>query len=230
MKINILYGVEQAKEAKGLTVVIDVFRAFTTVCYISSMGAKEIIVTKELDNAYNLKKNNSNYILIGERNGYIQAGFDYGNSPFQLQQGDFRDKTIIFTTTLGTQGLINSFNRSNEVITGSFVNCGAVVKYIQQKKPNDISFVCTGIYPNIIGEDEIFANYLKSSLLNKKVDFEKIKNRIRNSSISKPFFDPLINSHPEEDFEFCITSDKFNFVLKAEYEKDEVKLKKIENY
>ena len=40
MKIQILELIEGAKKAEGLSVVIDVFRAFTTECYCFDGGAK----------------------------------------------------------------------------------------------------------------------------------------------------------------------------------------------
>ena len=41
-KINILHLIEGAKQAEGLTVIIDVFRAFSLECYLYDMGVKEI--------------------------------------------------------------------------------------------------------------------------------------------------------------------------------------------
>ena len=41
MKIQILELIEGAKRAEGLTVIIDVFRAFTTECYCFAGGAEK---------------------------------------------------------------------------------------------------------------------------------------------------------------------------------------------
>ena len=41
MNIQILQLVEGAKNARGLTVVIDVFRAFSLECYLHDMGVKQ---------------------------------------------------------------------------------------------------------------------------------------------------------------------------------------------
>lgn len=43
MEINILQLVEGAKQAKGIVVVIDVFRAFSTAIYAVGNGAEKII-------------------------------------------------------------------------------------------------------------------------------------------------------------------------------------------
>jgi len=42
MKIEILQLLKGAKEAKGLTVIIDVFRAFSVACYVMDKNAKSI--------------------------------------------------------------------------------------------------------------------------------------------------------------------------------------------
>ena len=43
MQIEILHLIEGAKQAHGLVVIIDVFRAFSTACYAVRNGAAEII-------------------------------------------------------------------------------------------------------------------------------------------------------------------------------------------
>ena len=58
MKVEILYLTDGAKQARGLTVVIDVFRAFSTACYTFGNGAKKIIPLGNIDTAYTLKKEN----------------------------------------------------------------------------------------------------------------------------------------------------------------------------
>ena len=41
-EVKILHLIEGAKMAEGLTVIIDVFRAFSLECYLYDMGVKEI--------------------------------------------------------------------------------------------------------------------------------------------------------------------------------------------
>ena len=56
MKIEILEFVEGAKKAKGVAVIIDVFRAFSVGCYAFDAGAVRIIATADVDDAFQLKK------------------------------------------------------------------------------------------------------------------------------------------------------------------------------
>jgi 2-phosphosulfolactate phosphatase len=229
MKINILYSLEDADQATGLVVVIDVFRAFSTACYLFAAGVKKIIPVADIDLAYQLKKENPEFILVGERNGKIQPGFDFGNSPWQIRDFDWKDKTIIHTTTSGTQGIIKA-KEAKEIITGSFVNAQAIVNYINNKKPEAVSFICTyTANEHIANEDLLCARYLKKALLKEKNDFNKTVENLKRDGFANHFFDPGIISHPVEDFDLCMQLDKFNFVLEAHGKKEgEISLVKID--
>ena len=228
MKIQILQLIEGAKKAEGLTVVIDVFRAFSTACYVMENGAEQIIPIGDIDIMYSLKEQNPDFILIGERKGIIQRGFDYGNSPTQIRDISFEGKTVLQTTSAGTQGIVNAKNAS-EIITGSFVNAQAIVEYIRMKNPELVSLVCMGREGlEINDEDTLCAEYIKNTLENNESDFEEMTEIIKNGS-GRRFFE-LKNQEfsPESDFHLCLELNKFNFILKADnYLNDLVCLKRI---
>src|SRR4030065_982955 len=98
MRIDILQLVDGAKLSRGLTVIIDVFRAFSLACYLFDRGIEKIIPVGKAEDAFRLKESNPEFILIGERNSRKIKGFDFGNSPFQTREFDFRGKTVVHTT------------------------------------------------------------------------------------------------------------------------------------
>src|SRR5215204_2119164 len=104
MQIEIIKSLKDADKATGLAIVIDVFRAFTTEAYIFANGASKIIPVLDLEEAYKLKKENPEYLLVGERKGIKPEGFDFGNDPSEVVNVDFTGKTIIHTTSNGTKG------------------------------------------------------------------------------------------------------------------------------
>jgi 2-phosphosulfolactate phosphatase len=218
MEIKILQLLDGAREASGLTVIIDVFRAFSTACYVFDKGAAKIIPIGDIELAYQLKNENPAYILVGERNEQKPPGFDFGNSPSQLLEADLTGKTIVHTTSSGTQGIANAKN-ADEIITGSFINAGAIVNYIQQKQPKTVSLVCMGYaceYPT--DEDTLCAEWIKNELENKPNNFAEMVETIRLGSGAR-FFDPEKQSwSPQADFELCLDLNRFNFVLKVEKE------------
>ena len=222
MNISILHLIEGAKQAKGLTVIIDVFRAFSLACYLVDQGAENIIPVGDIELAYKLKEKNPGYILIGERNNKKMPGFDFGNSPFQVRNFNFTGKTVVHTTSAGTQGITNAIYAS-EIITGSFVNADAIVHYIRKKNPLDVSLVCMGYSASHpIEEDTFCAEYIKNCLEDKKTDFGKIVEIIRETS-GRRFFDDSMQEHcPSEDFYLCLDLNKFDFVLKAEKQSNDI--------
>lgn len=230
MDISILQLKEGAKSAKGLTVVIDVFRAFTTACFIMNNSARTIYPVGEVETAFKLKNEIPNSILVGERNEVIIPGFDYGNSPANIEHVDFKDKTIVHTTSAGTQGIVNAHN-AEEIITASFVNVYAVVNYIKEKNPDIVSIVCmgkSGISPT--EEDTWCAEYIRALLLDKPYDIETKLTKLRYLE-GKRFFVPENQEQcPERDFYLSTQLGIFNFVLKAELVNKSIplyKLKKI---
>ena len=97
MKINIYNLIEGARIAKGLVVIIDVFRAFSVECYIMDKNPNKLYAVGDKDIAYNYKLNHKDAILVGERHGIMLEGFDYGNSPSQIENENLSNKTIIHT-------------------------------------------------------------------------------------------------------------------------------------
>ena len=217
MKIKIIHD---PQKASGIAIIIDVFRAFTVEPIIIKNGAEKLIVIGDKEIAYNFKKENSNYILIGERNGIKLPEFDYGNSPSQIEKIDFTNKVVVHTTSCGTQGIVNSIN-AKEIITGSLVNISAIVKYIRNRGYDDISIV-TLAKPgsNPFEEDQLCAEYIKAKLENKSTD--EFNTRILNlkyTSGAKFFDDELQEIYPKEDFYSCTDIDKYDFILKAKKDK-----------
>lgn len=219
--INILHLLEGAKQAEGLTVIIDVFRAFSLECYLYDMGVKLIRPVGTLEEAFSLRNRIQNSILIGERHGKKCDGFDYGNSPSSISKQDVAEKTIIHTTSAGTQGIVNAVHAS-EIITGSLVNAKAVAEYIISRQPQKVSLVCMGTEGiRLAPEDELCAEYIKSILEGREfTDMDQRVSDLRNHG-GEHFFDPdRQNVFPEADFYLCIEYNKFPFVITIE--KDEI--------
>jgi len=229
MEIQIHQLIEGARKARGLTVIIDVFRAFSLACYVIHNGAKVFIPVGDLDTAYRLKKEHPDYVLLGEREGVIQPGFDYGNSPAEIESVDFAGKTVVHTTSAGTQGIMNAVN-ADEIITGSFVNAQAVIDYIRMKKPEVVSLVCMGWRAaEEADEDTLFAEYVKSALQGKPVDFDAVYRFMKDERKTRSFMDVTPASAALRDFDLCLSLNRFPFVLKAEpYVDSLLRLRKIQ--
>jgi len=228
MEIKILQLLEGAQNSRGLTVIIDVFRAFSTACYAFGAGINRIYPVGSLNKAYEMKKQHPEYILVGERNEQKPEGFDFGNSPSQLLSSELAGKTMVHTTSSGTQGIANATN-ATEIITGSFVNAQAIINYIRKQNPAQVSLVCMGYscqYPT--DEDTLLAIYIKNELEDKPNDFRAMVEQIRTGDGARFFAPEKQEWAPAADFDLCLSLNRFDFVLRIEQENGVNFLRKIE--
>ena len=219
MNIQILELIEGAKAAKGLTVIIDVFRAMTVEAYVIQNGAADLIPIGSVEDAYAYRDAHPGTLLMGERGGAICPGFDFGNSPSQVKDFDFTGKTVVHTTSAGTQGVANATGAS-EMLTGSLVNAKAIAEYIKKSGAEDVSLVCmglAGIEPT--REDTLCAEYIKALVEGTPIDLAAGIEECKQGDGAK-FFDPNDTIFPEEDFWLSVEADKFDFVLHVEQGED----------
>jgi 2-phosphosulfolactate phosphatase len=213
MQIRVLKMLEGAREADGLTVVIDVFRAFSVEAYLLAGGAERVIPVGDAALAYRLKEENPDYLLVGERGGRMMEGFDAGNSPSQLKNLDVRGKTVVHTTSAGTQGIASAVG-AERILGGALVNAAATAEYIKRSGASRVSLVAmglAGISPT--EEDDLCAEYIKSILEGAPLSLDGAEALLKRTSGAK-FFDPK-NSEvfPEEDFHMCLRADAFDFAM-----------------
>lgn len=215
MKINRFSLLDGAKHAVGTTVIIDVFRAFTTAAYVIANGAEKIIPVSTVNEALKLKKKHPDWILMGENHGIKINEFDYGNSPADIIYIDFNKKNVVQRTSSGTQGILLA-KGAKEILLGSFVTAGALIDYLRLKNPEEISLVAMGwegLRKSL--EDELFAQYIEGSLNGTKYDFKKICSDIKKDPDGAKFFQKEQTVFKEKDFHLAMDLNKFNFILKV---------------
>lgn len=215
MEVEILHLIDGAKQAKGTTVIIDVFRAFTVETYLSRNNAAKIIPVGDVQAAFDYKKEHPDAILCGERKGIIIDGFDYGNSPSQIEHVDFTGKTVIHTTSAGTQGIANAAG-ADEIIAGNLVAAKAIARYIRAKDPEHVSLVCMGLAGGRqTDEDELCGKYLKTLIEGTTLQgLEHQLNRLKYTDGAK-FFEPARQAvFPERDYHLCTAVNSCDFILR----------------
>ena len=130
-----------------------------------------------------------------------------------MKDVSFQGKTIILTTSAGTQGIHKAIH-ADEVITGAFVNASAVAQYIQKQNPQFVTLLCTeNWHPE--NEDLTCATYIQSLLLGHPMDFPKIQTYVRTLPSADGFLLHPMTKWSKEDFNLCMKSDTFDFVIKA---------------
>lgn len=211
-------SLETCQNATGIVVVIDVLRAFSTAAYAFEAGAKSIRLVSTVEEAFLLKAQLPEVLLMGEAHGLPIEGFDYGNSPTQLAQQNLTGRELIQRTTAGTQGVTRSIN-ADILLASSFCCAKATAEYIKELPEQDITFIITGQRPNGRGaEDAACADYLEDLLTGKKANPEKYLQRVRDSVDARIFLNENEPAFPASDLEYCLAVDKFNFAMPIEKE------------
>lgn len=226
MHIQILELIQGAEQAKGLTVIIDVLRAFSLECYLYGYGAALVRPVGSVEEAFALREKHPGSLLIGERKGKMCEGFDYGNTPSGISPEDVNGKLIFHTTSAGTQGVIRA-EGAEKILTGSLVNAEAVAAYIRREKPEEVSLVCMGNGGVRRAEEDVLcAEYIRSLVLEQPLpDLQDRISRLPRHG-AEHFFNPETQDvFPEKDFWLCMRVNLFPFVLHVE--KDEEGFKSI---
>lgn len=170
MEVAIFKG-HTVPEAKGLCVVIDVLRAFTTAAFAFASGAKEIIFVSTPEEAFLKHQRDPSLLLMGERERKRIEGFHFENSPSEMQSVNLSGKKLVQRTSSGTQGVVGC-SHASQILISSFVVADATVRRILELKPSHVSFIATGRTNG--DEDLALAEYLHSKLIGKPIDLDRL--------------------------------------------------------
>ena len=216
MQIGILSCVAGAREARGTGVIIDVFRASSSMVAALGAGADRIIPVGGLDEAYELKRQNPSFLLFGERGCLPPEGFDGKNSPAAFAAMDLRGKTIILTTSAGTQGIVKAAHAS-EIVIGCFLNAKAVAGHLAARQPVEVSLVAMGVAgkkPAL--EDELCAQYIRALCTGQPVDPQEMVARIMKDPEAVKFLDKSDPVYSPEDVALCLRTNVYSIVPRYE--------------
>ncbi|MDD2797072.1 MAG: 2-phosphosulfolactate phosphatase [Bacteroidales bacterium] len=149
-----LYSFYENRDA--IVVVVDIFRASTSICAALVNGAKGIIPVASIEEA---KVYKAQGFLVGAERNVAKCDFaDFGNSPFDYTPDHVKDHDIVLTTTNGTQA-INVSKDAHSLVIGSFINLASVVDYCKSEQ-RDVVILCSGWNNRFSIEDTLFAGAL----------------------------------------------------------------------
>lgn len=225
-KVEICFSPEliHLHELKGkIVVVVDIFRATSTMVAALAHGVKEILPFADLE-ACRLMQDKG-FLIGGERNGLTAPGFEMGNSPVAYLSGEYSGRKLAMTTTNGTQAIEKSRGAA-EILIGAFPNLQATVSYIQAQD-KDVLIHCAGWKGHFNLEDSLYAGALAKSLettheanedgaLAMKSLFEKEGHNLKGFLSQASHAKRLQNHGIERDIDFCLTLDLYQIVVKLD--------------
>jgi len=206
-----------------IVVIIDVFRATSTIATALYNGAEKIIPVDSVAQCIAIGNATPNSITAGERDGKVIEGLQYGNSPGDYPASFIKGKTLVLTTTNGTKMLHMALNNgAAEIITGSFPNLSAVANYlIQQKK--QVILGCSAWKDKFNLEDTLFAGaviqqiaphfhiHCDSSLMAAEM-YAMHQNNMHQFIRKTTHWHRLAAYGLEKDLEYCVTPDVANIL------------------
>ena len=202
-------------------VVIDVFRATSAICAAFESGIDSLIPVATLEKAIAYKQ--KGFLVGAERNAEVVEGFDFGNSPLAFKDGQFKDKSLVLTTTNGTRA-IEMAKSAHKVVIGAFTNLTAVCEYIE-KEDKDVLLLCAGWKDRFNLEDTLFAGAVAQKI-SQNLRFSNLSDssiaaiNIYNSAKEDMYGFLGESSHRkrlsrlnmEEDIIYCLTLDQSSIV------------------
>lgn len=208
--------------SNSVVVIIDVFRATSTIATALHNGASRIIPVAEVQQCIEIGEKLGG-ITAGERDGKVIEGLSHGNSPAEYPRSFIQGKTLVLTTTNGTKLLHMALNNgASEIITGSFPNLSAVCDHLVASKKNVI-LGCSAWKDRFNLEDSLFAGavinriqahftiHCDSSLMASELYLSQ-KDNMKNFIRKTTHWHRLAAYGLEKDLEYCVTPDLANIL------------------
>jgi len=129
----------------GVPVIVDVFRASSTIVAALANGAEAVYPVGGISEARLLARR-LDAILVGERRGVKIRDFDFGNSPTEMLKGNIKNRKIVLTTTIGTKLMVDGG------VIASTLNVSRVVDSLEDKH---VDFLIGGMGHNLTCVDDL---------------------------------------------------------------------------
>ncbi|TXI33452.1 MAG: 2-phosphosulfolactate phosphatase [Niabella sp.] len=204
-----------------VVVIIDVFRATSTIASALFNDARCIIPVDTVSKAIEISKNLGG-IAAGERDGKLAEGLSHGNSPLEYSRAFIENKLLVLTTTNGTKLLQMALNNGAEdIVTGTFPNLSAICQYLIKQNKN-VVLACAGWKDRFNIEDTLFAGavidrtkehfriHCDSSFMAESLYSANKKNLLQYAQ-NLTHYHRLVNRFGYiDDIEYCLTEDVAN--------------------
>lgn len=207
-----------ARQAEGVAVVIDVYRAFTSAALMLHLGAEKLLLVAGAEEALDLKRSLGT-LAVGEVKGRKVPGFDLGNSPAEVLAAGralFEGRVVAQRTSAGVQGAVAAARRCDKVFLGSFLTAAATSRAIAalSPPPRVVSLVPMGLEGRVpMPDDEGCADYLEHLLTGRPYDHIATLQHIVEHEATKKFLRGDAPHYPPADPIYCLQRDLVDFSL-----------------
>jgi 2-phosphosulfolactate phosphatase len=205
-------GARTAARAGSVVVVVDAFRASTTIAVLVSKGAK-VFPVASIEEAASAETD----FHIGERGSAKVAGFDFGNSPTEILASEIPpDSTVALSTTNGTR-IVEAAAGARSIFTGAFVNAESLAHHLSYATHDDteVAVIGCGWEGRRASEDEAAAGAILRRLESRGAELDERARRVVERYLSRSTRTLTNNSAARrlkrlgygQDLEFCLAED-----------------------
>lgn len=223
MYITTLNHVNDSTESlESNVIVIDQFRATSTIVTALANGATEVIACQNFEDAKKIKSEQQlkHFYIAAEYNSQKHPLADLSNSPSYLKK-NHSIEGLLLATTNGTKVLNKCSGKVDRLLIASILNISAVANAIGNIN-GDLTFFCSGNSGKFSIEDSFCAGAIMSKLFNFRNDIflsEASKNALstfQKNSIkdlkSSPSARKLASVNSFSDVEFSLNVDLYDIV------------------
>ncbi|HVU67894.1 MAG TPA: 2-phosphosulfolactate phosphatase [Ktedonobacteraceae bacterium] len=213
---------DQAGQAEGIVIVIDVIRAFTVAAHAFAGGAKDLWLVRTVEDALALRELAPDALLAGEIGGRLIPGFDLNNSPYMMARANVRGRRIIQRTGAGTQGAVGARHASHLLVT-SLATARATARYVARLSASTglpITFVPTESSANGVlrNEDRYCADYIEALIVQPASAGQVLSNRLARLEAEGRFHHwgaEHDKDFPPGDLDLVMGADRCDFIMRG---------------
>jgi 2-phosphosulfolactate phosphatase len=203
---------------RGVVVVVDVLRAFTTAAYAFAAGASSIWLVATVPEAIDLAEQIPGALTMGEEHGRRPPGFDFSNSPVAVSRADLEGRALVQRTSAGTQGVIAATG-AERLFAASLVCASATAAAIRSTRLGAPTYVITGRFPEDLhdgAEDLLAAELIERARDGRPlVGQATVEAVTRTSSAVRILAMDGDDAHPD-DVAYATAVDRFDFAMEVE--------------
>jgi len=212
VKVTHALGIEGARTATGVVVVIDVLRAFSVSAYALAGGARECLLVPTVEEARALAAQTPDAVVSAEVDTLPVEGIAISNSPTQITHADLRGRTLVQRTSAGTP-VISAVREGHDIYAASLVVARATAEACLLRDPDEVTLVASAAFP----EDLACALYIGLLIegTSDAATVEKLLRPLYASERYRRFASGDWPGFPKTDLDLALIPDRFDFAMPA---------------
>lgn len=208
--INRLTGIDGARQARGVVVVIDVLRSFTVSAYALAGGARECLLVSTTEAARALHDEIPGSLICAEEEALPVPGIPISNSPTQIQAAAVKDRVLVQRSSAGTT-VISAVEGADELFAASLVVARATAIACLSKKPQTVTLIASADHP----EDHACSVYIEGLMRGEELDVDHLLQPLRGSDRFAKVMSGAWPGFPRTDLELSLVPNRFDFAMPA---------------